>query len=58
MLANKRCVISAEGLLDRADNGAGSGDDADDFGPAEARRKKPAPARAGKRGDMDGEIPF
>jgi hypothetical protein len=45
-------------VLDRADNGAGSGDDADDLGPAEARRKKPAPARAGKRGDMDGEIPF
>jgi hypothetical protein len=29
-----------------------------DFGPAEARKKKPAPARAGKRGDMDDEIPF
>ena len=49
-------------MLDRAGDRAGGdvGSDEDDFGasgPA-SREKKPAMAGAGKRGDLDDEIPF
>jgi single-strand DNA-binding protein len=44
-------------MLDRADGG---GDGVDDSGstPPTTRKKKPAMASAGKRSDMDEEIPF
>jgi hypothetical protein len=49
-------------MLDRAGDRAGGdlGADEDDFGSSgpSAREKKPALAGAGKRGDMDDEIPF
>ena len=49
-------------MLDRAGDRAGGefGAEEDDFGSSgpSAREKKPALAGAGKRGDMDDEIPF
>jgi len=49
-------------MLDRAGDRAGGelGSDEDDFGASgpSTREKKPAMAGAGKRGDMDDEIPF
>ena len=49
-------------MLDRAGDRAGAelGAEEDDFGSSgpSAREKKPALAGAGKRGDMDDEIPF
>jgi single-strand DNA-binding protein len=50
-------------MLDRAGAGGGGGDfGADegggDFGSSSPRERKPAMAGAGKRGDMDDEIPF
>jgi hypothetical protein len=49
-------------MLDRAgDRGGGElGSEEDDFGASgpSTREKKPALAGAGKRGDMDDEIPF
>jgi len=37
---------------------ADSGDDFGSSGPSASRERKPAMASAGKRGDMDDEIPF
>jgi single-strand DNA-binding protein len=51
---------SALTMLDRA-GGGGAGADSSDFGsagPSAARERKPAMAGAGKRDDMDDEIPF
>jgi single-strand DNA-binding protein len=49
-------------MLDRAGDRAGGelGGEEDDFGSSgpSVREKKPALAGAGKRGDMDDEIPF
>ena len=49
-------------MLDtRGGGGGGGADSGDDFGsqrPERARERKPAMAGAGKRGDMDDEIPF
>ncbi len=46
-------------MLDRAGGGGGaSADSGDDFGSSGARERRPAMASAGKRDDMDDEIPF
>jgi single-strand DNA-binding protein len=51
-------------MLDRAGGGGGdvgsddSGGDFGSSGPSTTRERKPAMAGAGKRGDMDDEIPF
>jgi single-strand DNA-binding protein len=46
-------------MLDRAGAGGGDfGSDNGDFGASGPRERKPALAGAGKRGDMDDEIPF
>lgn len=54
---------SALTMLDRAGGGSGGAESGDDFGssgPSAARERKPAlaGAGAGKRDDMDDEIPF
>src|SRR6516162_2853062 len=56
-----RVVIFNEGLCRVAERAGGElGSDEDDFGASgpSTREKKPAVAGAGKRGDMDDEIPF
>ncbi len=46
-------------MLDRAGGGgAGASDDFGSSGPSASRERKPALAGAGKRDDMDDEIPF
>ena len=48
-------------MLDTRGGGGASADSGDDFGasgPGAARERKPAMAGAGKRDDMDDEIPF
>ena len=48
-------------MLDTRGGGSGAGSDSDDFGssgPGASRERKPAMAGAGKRDDMDDEIPF
>jgi single-strand DNA-binding protein len=46
-------------MLDRAGGGGGASADSDDFGSSSAApSRRPAMASAGKRDDMDDEIPF
>jgi hypothetical protein len=62
MRTSSAANVGADPLLDRAGNGADSDNDDEEGASrstkASTRERKPAMAGAGKRGDMDDEIPF